>query len=260
MGFDPAISWPDLDLARRALAGGDGSGVKVAIIDSGVDTSHPALAGLSLADDVTVSCDGINLLIEEGIGRDVYGHGTAIASLLRDTAPGVAIGSFRALDSANHSRSFVIAECVNQAIARGYRVVNCSFGCRGLPRYVMDYKEWVDHAYLNGAQIVAACSNVDVAIREWPAYFPNVISVRGIDCGPGELYHEPGRMVSFLARGERVEVPWLNGDTKVETGSSYAAPIVSGLIARLLSALPGLSPGAVKPLLAALARPWPGDA
>jgi subtilisin family serine protease len=259
MGFDPAIPWPELDLARRALAEGDGSGLQVAIIDSGVDTGHPALAGLTLSDDVTVSCDGINLLIEEGIGRDVYGHGTAIASLLRETAPGVSIGSFRALDSANHSRSFVIAECVNQAIARGYRVVNCSFGCRGLPRYVMDYKEWVDHAYLSGTQIVAACSNVDVAIREWPAYFPSVISVRGIDCPPDQFYHEPGRMVSFLARGERVEVPWLNGESKIETGSSYAAPIVSGLIARLLSALPGLAPGAVKPLLAALASPWNGE-
>ncbi|MBU6178408.1 MAG: S8 family serine peptidase, partial [Verrucomicrobia bacterium] len=214
--------------------------MKVAIIDSGIDTNHPALAGLTLSDDVTVSCDGINLLIEEDLGRDVFGHGTAVASLLRKTAPGVAIGSFRALDSANHSRSFVIAECVNQAIARGYRVVNCSFGCRGLPRYVMDYKEWVDHAYLNGAQIVAACSNIDVAIREWPAYFPSVISVRGIECAPDEFFHDPGRMVSFLARGERVEVPWLNGETKIETGSSYAAPIVSGLIARLVSTLPGL--------------------
>lgn len=259
MGFDPAISWPDRETARRALAEGDGSGVKVAIIDSGVDTTHPALAGLALADDVTVSCDGINLRIEEGVGRDVYGHGTAIASLLRETAPSVAIGSFRALDSTNHSRSFVIAECVNQAIARGYRVVNCSFGCRGLPRYVMDYKEWVDRAYLAGAQIVAACSNVDVAIREWPAYFPSVISVRGIECLREELYHEPGRMVSFLARGERVEVPWLDGATKIETGSSYAAPLVSGKIARLLSALPGLAPGAVKPLLAELAHPWAGE-
>ncbi len=257
MGFELANSWPDLELARRALAEGDGCGIKVAIIDSGVDTTHPALSGLTLADDVTVSCDGINLRIEEGIGRDVYGHGTAIASLLRETAASVSIGSFRALDSTNHSRSFVIAECVNQAIARGYRVVNCSFGCRGLPRYVMDYKEWVDQAYLQGTQIVAACSNVDVAIREWPAYFPSVISVRGIDCPAGVFYHEPGRMVSFLARGERVEVPWLNGAMKIETGSSYAAPILSGMIARLLSSLPDLPTAAVKPLLAQLARPWP---
>lgn len=259
MGSEVPTPWPDLNRARRALAEGDGKGVKVAVVDSGIDTSHPALAGLVLADDVTVSCDGVNLRIEEGGGTDVYGHGTAVASLLRQAAPGVEIGSFRALDSSNHSRSFVIAECVNQAIARGYQVVNCSFGCRGLPRYVMDYKEWVDRAYLEGVQIVAACSNVDVSIREWPAYFPSVISVRGIDCPSGDLYHSRGRMVSFLARGERVEVPWLHGESKIETGSSYAAPLVSGKIARLLSALPELSPALVKPLLAELALAYAGE-
>lgn len=260
MGLDSPISWPDLSLARRVLDEGDGSDVKVAIIDSGIDVTHPALSGLTLADEVTVSCDGVNLRIEEGAGGDVYGHGTAVAALLRGVAPGAQIGSFRALDSSNHARSFVIAECVNQAISRGYQVINCSFGCRGLPRYVMDYKEWVDRAYLEGVQIVAACSNLDPGIREWPAYFPSVISVRGIDCGVDELYHSPRRLVSFLARGERVEVPWLHGATKIETGSSYAAPLVSGKIARLLSGLPALNPAAVKPLLAELAVPFGSEA
>jgi subtilisin len=259
MGLESSISWPDLALARRALEEGDGAGVKVAIIDSGVDVSHPALAGLTLEDEVTVSCDGVNLRIEDSAGGDVYGHGTAVAGLLHGMAPGARLGSFRALDSSNHARSFVIAECVNQAINRGYQVINCSFGCRGLPRYVMDYKEWVDRAYLEGVQIVAACSNLDSGIREWPAYFPSVVSVRGIDCGVDELYHHPRRHVSFFARGERVEVPWLHGATKVETGSSYAAPLVSGRIARLLGRMPFLNPAAVKPLLAELAVPYAGD-
>lgn len=255
MSGDESIRWPDLSVARDALANGDGSGVKVAIIDSGIEVSHPALKGVSLVDDVTVSCDGINLRIEEGDGTDVYGHGTAIASLLLGEAPGIEIGSFRALDSSNHARSFVIAECVNQAIARGYQVINCSFGCRGLPRYVMDYKEWVDLAYLSGVQIVAACSNLDAGIREWPSYFPSVVSVRGIDCERDDFYFRKGRMVSFLAKGERVEVPWLGGKTKIETGSSYAAPLISGKIARVLSYLPELDSGSVKPLLSVLAKP-----
>lgn len=250
--------WPNLEEARRALAESDGAGVKVAIVDSGVETSHPALAGLELADQVAVSCDGVSLRVEEGASGDAYGHGTAVASLLRRTAPRAVLGSFRALDGSNQARSFVIAECVNQAIARGYQVVNCSFGCRGLPRYVMDYKDWVDRAYLEGVQIVAACSNVDVSIREWPAYFPSVLAVRGIECPAESLFHARGRMVSFLAKGERVEVPWLGGGFKTETGSSYAAPLVSGLVARLLAALPAIDPGVVKPLLSELATPWEG--
>ncbi len=255
MGAEASSTWPDPAEARLALRQCDGSGIKVAIIDSGIDLSHPALAGLSLADEVTVTCDGVNLHISERAGGDVYGHGTAVAALLRREAPAATIGCFRALDSSNHARSFVIAECVNQAITRGYDVVNCSFGCRGLPRYLTEYKEWVDRAYLAGVQIVAACSNLDPAIREWPAYFPSVISVRGIDCGSDEFFHAPDRMVSFLARGERVEVPWLGGGTKIETGSSYAAPLISGKIARILSGMPGLRRELVKSLLAEIARP-----
>ncbi len=260
MRGDDVIMWPDLDVARQALLDGDGDSVKVAIIDSGVDVSHPALRGLELVDDVAVSCDGVNIRIEEGRGHDVYGHGTAVASLLSQEAPAVQIGSFRALDSRNHARSFVIAECVSQAISRGYQVINCSFGCRGLARYVMDYKEWVDEAYLSGVQVVAACSNVDASVREWPAYFPSVISVRGIDCREGEFFARSGEMVSFFARGERVEVPWLEGKSKIETGSSYAAPVIAGKIAKLLSAFPGIEPSLVKPLLTVLASPQPVEA
>jgi subtilisin family serine protease len=252
-----SAAWPDLAAAREVLRSGRGDGIKVAIVDSGIDLSHPALAGLELADDIVVSCDGINLHIAEGDGTDVYGHGTAVASLVLREAPGVRLGSFRALDSSNHSRSLVISECVNQAIDRGYQVINCSFGCRGLPRYVMDYKDWVDRAYLEGVQVVAACSNIDAGIREWPAYFPSVVGVRGIDCDPQVFYFTAGRMVSFLACGERVEVPWLYGTTKVETGSSYAAPLIAGKIARLLSGLPGIDPATIKPLLAALAERSP---
>ncbi len=257
MGEVDAIRWPDLELAARSIVEGDGHGVKVAIIDSGVDVTHPALNGLELKDDIAVSCDGVNLRIEEKPGHDVYGHGTAVTSLLLKEAPGIEIGSFRALDSRNHARSFVISECVNQAIERGYQVINCSFGCRGSARYVMDYKEWVDQAYLSGVQVVAACSNVDASIREWPAYFPSVISVRGIDCRPEEFFSVAGKMVSFLARGERVEVPWLDGTSKIETGSSYAAPVIAGKIAKLLSAFPEMEPSLVKPLLTVLAEAFP---
>ncbi|MDF1810975.1 MAG: S8 family serine peptidase [Verrucomicrobiales bacterium] len=256
MKIDPETVWPTLDQARLALAEGDGANVKVAIIDSGIESSHPLLKGMNLADDVVVSCDGMNINFEEGRGHDVYGHGTAVAGVLLDEVPDVTVGSFRALDPRNRSRSFVIAEAVHLAISRGYQVINCSFGCRGQPKYVMEYKEWVDLAYLNGVQIVAACSNLESGIREWPAYFPSVLGVRAIDCAPDELFHQPRQMISFMAKGERVKVPWLDGSTKIETGSSFAAPRISGKIARLLSVFPNIETGAIKPLLANLAAPY----
>ncbi|MCB1237386.1 MAG: S8 family serine peptidase [Verrucomicrobiae bacterium] len=245
--------WPTLGEARDALRSGTGEGVRVAIVDSGIDTRHPALAGLALADSVTVTSDGVRLQVRDEDDGDLFGHGTAVAGIVREMAPGAAIGSFRALDGRNRSRSFVIAECVRQALARGYHIVNCSFGCRGLARYVMDYKDWVDAAYVAGVHVVAACSNAHFSVREWPAWFPSVIAVGVADCGEHDLRFQPGAMVSLAAMGERVRVPWLDGAWRLETGSSFAAPRVTGMIARLLSVFPGLRPDLAKALLCALA-------
>jgi len=256
MKVDPDTVWPTLEQARQALKEGDGAGIKVAIIDSGIDTSHPQLAGIDLADDEVITCDGMRINFEKGEKVDVYGHGTAVAGILLEEVPRVTVGSFRALDTQIHSRSFVIAEAVHLAISRGYHIINCSFGCRGQSKFVMEYKEWVDLAYLNGIQIVAACSNLESGIREWPAYFPSVFGVRAIDCSPEKIYHQKRQMISFMAQGERVKVPWLGGITKIETGSSFAAPRLAGKIAKILSVFPNLDPGAVKPLLANLAEPY----
>ena len=246
--FTDAI-WPSPEEALAALRDGDGHGIRIAVIDSGIDTSHPALKGLTLSDDVSVTTDGVRMIVREDDGSDVFGHGTAVAGIIREVAPRAEIGNFRALDGQNRSRSFIIAECVRQAISRGYNVINCSFGCRGLAKYVMDYKDWIDDAYVSGVHVVAAGSNLSDNVREWPAHFPSVIGVGVADCGEDELRYRPDKLVSFAAKGERVRVPWLDGQWRLETGSSFAAPRVTGFVARLLSVYPGLRPDLVKALL-----------
>lgn len=246
-------AWPSPEEALAALRDGSGEGVRIAVVDSGIDATHPALEGLALADDVAVSSDGMRLMVQEDAGGDVFGHGTAVAGIVHEIAPRATVGSFRALDGENHSRSFIIAECVRQAILRGYHVINCSFGCRGLARHVMDYKEWIDAAYIAGIHVVAAGSNLSDSVREWPAHFPSVIAVGVADCAEAELRYRPGQMVCFAAKGERVRVPWRGGAWRVETGSSFAAPRVAGFVARLLSVYPDLRPDLVKALLRAAA-------
>ena len=70
------------------------------------------------------------------------------------------------------------------------------------------------------------------------------------------FYYRPGNLVEFVARGQDIEVAWLNGGTKKVTGSSFAAPHLTGLLARLLSKCPTLSPTQAKALLHGLAAPW----
>ena len=61
--------------------------MKIAVLDSGIEPNHPLLNGLTLADDLAVIDDGLQLTTVSGEGRDVFGHGTAIASIIRRVAP-----------------------------------------------------------------------------------------------------------------------------------------------------------------------------
>ncbi|HTG43145.1 MAG TPA: S8 family serine peptidase, partial [Verrucomicrobiae bacterium] len=231
-----------LEKAREFLQGGTGQGIKIAILDSGVDTTHPALANLTLADEVAIIGDGVQLRTVDDRARDVFGHGTAIAAILRSLAPEATLGSFRVLGDQLRSRTAIIQEGVRQALDRGYQILNCSFGC-GREDQVLHYKDWIDEAYVRGRHIVAACNNFDHLKREWPGHFPSVITVNfAKGAAPESLFFRPGSLVEFSARGEEIEVPWTGGGYKKVTGSSFAAPHVAGLLARLLSRCPTLPP------------------
>ena len=145
---------------------------------------------------------------------------------------------------------------IREAIRRGYHVLNCSFGCKGLAKYILPHKQWADEAFLAGIHVVAACNNADEAEVEWPAHFSSVFSVNLAKTETDEIFHRPGRMIGYAARGEDVEVAWLGGGTQVQTGTSFAAPRVSALLARLLSVHPSVTPRLAQELLPRIVRPW----
>jgi subtilisin len=145
---------------------------------------------------------------------------------------------------------------VRQALDRGYHILNCSFGC-GREDHVLAYKDWIDEAYVRGRHIVAACNNQDFMKREWPGHFSSVITAYFIRTDrPDALFHRPGHLVEFAARGQDIEVAWAGGGVKKVTGSSFAAPHAAGLLARMLSCSPNLPPLEAKALLQQLAEPW----
>lgn len=247
--------WLDFADAMAALREERGKGIRIAIVDSGIETSHPDLAGMKLRDDVHIIEDGISVSAKQGDGSDLCGHGTAIASIIYRTAPEAEIGSFRVLDAANLSKTDIIREGVRQALDRGYHVLNCSFGC-GLPDHVLKYKSWVDESYIKGVHIVAACNNEDYTRPEWPGYFPSVVTVNFGQINDESLYYRAGHLVEFFAPGADVEAAWKGGRRKKLCGSSFAAPHAAALLARILSRYPSLPPLQAKALLHELARPW----
>jgi subtilisin family serine protease len=235
--------------------------VRVAVLDSGIETSHPGLQGMYLVDDLVFISDGNTVHLEPGTGKDVSGHGTGIAGIIHALAPEASIGSFRVLRMGPYdltSRRDIIRRAALEAIDRGYQILNCSFGCRGEKEFVMEFKDWVDEAYLKDVHVISACSNSDFTQREWPAYFPTVVTVDKTDIEPvDQFFYRPGSLVEFVAKGQYSDLLWLGGQKKSGFGTSFAAPVATALLARLLSLHSGLSPLAAKELLRLIAKPWP---
>ena len=247
--------WISPEEAADALARGTGAGVHIAIIDSGVEAGHPDLANLHLNHDLAIDAHGLELQTCPGNGTDSFGHGTAIAGILRELAPQAALGSFRVLGANLKSRTPIICEGARQAIDLGYHILNCSFGCTRAEQ-VLAYKDWIDEAYLKGRHIVAAANNQDFSRREWPAHFSSVLGVSFLRSDRlDELFRRQGTLIEFAAHGEDVDVAWAGRSRRRVTGSSFAAPVIAALLARLLSVYPDLSPLQAKAILQRIARP-----
>ncbi len=248
--------WPGLEEVREAARSGTGEGVRVAVIDSGVEAGHPRLAKLRLRDSVGFEeVDGTVRTID-GAGHDTYGHGTAVAGIVHEIAPFAEIGSFRVIDARSTSRTHLICAGVREALARGYHVLNCSFGCRGQAKFILPYKEWADTAWLRGVHVVAACSNLDSSETEWPSHFASVIGVDLAETDTDDLYFRRDHLVGYSARGENVEVAWIGGGIQRQTGTSFAAPRVAGIAARILSVFPEMRPPMMHEALSSIAEPW----
>jgi len=248
--------WIDPQQASAALREGKGKGIRIAVLDSGIETSHPKLEGLCLRDDIAIVESGTRLCAVPGEGRDLYGHGTAVAGIIREAAPEAEIGSIRVLGESLAARTSIILKGAYLAMERGYHILNCSLGC-GMQNHVMMYKNWVDDAYLRNVHVVAACNNRDARQPEWPGFFTSVMTVNMAYTPEAEaVYYRSGNMVEFAARGVDVDVLWNEGGVKKMTGSSFAAPRLTGMLACLLSVHNDLTPLQAKVLFHHIAKPW----
>ncbi|HEY3897911.1 MAG TPA: S8 family serine peptidase [Chthoniobacter sp.] len=251
--------WISPEEAAAALRRGRGKGVRIAVLDSGIEAGHPVFGGRPLCDDIAIVEDGHKLKVVPGEGRDLFGHGTAVAGVIREVAPEAEIASIRVLGESLSARTAIILEGARQAIERGYQILNCSLGC-GVQEHVLKYKAWVDEAYLREVHVVAACNNADYGRPEWPGFFTSVLTVNmARTADKSDIYYKSGHLVEFAALGVDVEVPWLNGATKKVTGSSFAAPRIAAMLACLLSEVPGIDPLFAKALFHRMARPLTPD-
>lgn len=244
---------PNNGLTRAwAFDGASGSGIRVAVVDSGIDATHPAVSVAVEGAALHWDRDAEEVVTVPGPHEDLYGHGTACAGIIRRAAPDCTLMSVRVLGERLTGKGMVFAEGLRYAIASGARVVNLSLSTGKRDFYAM-FHEVADEAYFAGVTLVCAVNNVPAP--SYPSQYASVVSVACNDAkGPFDLDCNPNPPAEFGAPGIDIEVPWMGGGTIVATGNSFAAPHVAGLVARLLSKHPYLSPSEVKSALRSVSR------
>ncbi len=224
----------------------DGSGVRVCVLDSGVDGSHPLVGGLDRSLEVVTEPGG-GLGVAEAEPADVAGHGTACASVIRSIAPRMSLTSVRVLTDGAQGSGAALLAGLRWAIDEGFDVINMSLSTTKA-QFCLDLHELSDRAYFRRCLLVASAHNMPVRSFPWP--FASVISVASHDePDPMTYYYNPAPPVEFYARGVRVPVAWPGGREIVSTGNSFAAPHIAGICALILSKHRQLTPFQLKSAL-----------
>jgi len=241
-----------------AFGAGDGAGVTVAIVDSGVEGDHPAVGG-ALAASVRVELDGEDSRVLPDDPIDVVGHGTACAGIVHALAPAATLVSVRVLGPDNRGKGQAFAAGIEWAIDAGASIINLSLSSRSEAMFAT-FHDLADRAYFANVLLVCAANNV--AVASYPSLFASVVSVAAHDVrDPAVWYYNPRPPVEFGAYGLDVEVAWRAGGRIVATGNSFAAPHIAAYAARIRAAHPAATPFEVKTILAATATaPMAGSA
>lgn len=234
-----------------AWGGSTGQGVKVAIIDSGIDGTHPAVGGrISGYVAVTEAEDG-SISYDLEPHQDLFGHGTACAGIIRAAAPDCELYSIRVLGQNLGGRGTVFAAGLRWAIENRMDVCNLSLGTTKKDYYGLLH-ELADLAYFRNVALITAANNM--RMPSFPSVYPSVISVAShADHDPYLFLYNPNPPAEFGAPGIDVRVPWMNGEWITGTGNSYAAPHIAGIVTKILGKHPGLTVIQIKTILQHLA-------
>jgi subtilisin family serine protease len=239
--------WPAEITREWAFGGATGAGVRVCLLDSGVEPGHPLVGEVAGAVAVSVDADGAVTVAPDELG-DVAGHGTACAGIVRSLAPAAELHSVRVLGSGSTGSGAVLLAGLRWAVEQGYEIVNLSLSTTKA-QFTAALHELADTAYFQRTVLVASAHNMPV--ESYPWRFSSVVSVGSHDePDPRTYYYNPSPPVEFFARGLDVEVAWLGGATLRCSGNSFATPHIAGLCALVLSKHPQLTPFQLKTVLA----------
>ena len=233
-----------------AWGGSTGKGVRVAVVDSGVEYDHPAV-GDSVRGGVIVEYDpkAENEFRYRPDPKpvDVSGHGTACAGIIHSIAPEAEIYSVRVLGRNMGGRAIQFAAGLDWTIENDMQVVNMSLST-ALDEFFGMFHDLADQAYFKNMNLVSAVNNIPEP--SYPSLFSSVISVAAHDGkDPFTYYYNVKPPVEFGAPGIDVEVAWNRKQYLICTGNSFAAPHIAGITALIRGKHPDLTPFQMKTVL-----------
>lgn len=246
-----------------------GSGVTVAVIDTGVQITHPDLAlpgGFAAGTDLIAPGDGTN---------DQNGHGTHVAGILgaRDQdvggiggVPIVTIMPVRVLNASGSGSYAGVINGINYAVTNGADVISMSLGGAGSDP---NLAQAVANAIANGVVVVAAAGNDGSCSALYPAVYSGVIAVAATEVNSDTLatFSQRGPNVDIAAPGRDIWSTVPNSAYGRKSGTSMATPFVSAAAALVLAKCTATGPwitranrpGLVEARLEATAAPIAGN-
>jgi len=254
--------WGSGEDAKDVVVGNyAGQGVKVCIIDTGIDYTHPDLDG--------VYQGGYDFVSNDADPKDDNGHGTHCAGIVAaedngvgviGTAPKADIYAVKALDSQGSGTISNIVAGIDWAVSNNMDIISMSLGASSGDASL---ENAINDAYNAGIVVVAASGNDGQRAISYPARYSNAIAVGAIDSnhqlasfsnyGPEQEVVAPGvNIYSTMPTYSVTLTSWWYGYSEnydTMSGTSMATPMVAGVIALMLSADPSLTPDEVRNIL-----------
>lgn len=261
----PAVGILGMDAARRDF-GVTGAGVTVAVIDTGVDPSHPVLKSVLLRGyDFTRGIDGASELSDvdqstmaildnakpgrvnqstmaildqstmavlDGPEYSAFGHGTMVAGAVHLVAPRARILPLKAFRADGSGYASDVLRAIYHAVRQGAKVLNMSFS---FSTSSAELKRALEHATGRGVVAVASAGNDSLRVTVYPAGLRNVIGVASTtDVDTLSDFTNYGPDVAWVAApGEAIVTTYPFGSYAAGWGTSFSAPFAAGAAALL---------------------------
>ncbi len=210
---------------------GSGSGIIVAVIDTGIDLDHPDLDGNVLS--------GYDYVNDDNEANDDHGHGTHVAGIVAATNNGIGtVGNgygsnlmpVKVLNADGYGYTSDVAEGIYYAVDNGAQVINMSLGSSESSEIL---HEAVKYAYKNNVLVIGAAGNAGSSSCVYPAAYAEVVCVGATD--------KENRLASFSNRGVEITAPgvsnystYVNNSYAYLSGTSMASPHVAGAAAIIM--------------------------